>query len=186
MRRVGFAVSLAILLAPGVLASQGQESPEAAGRTVLEAMWRGDYLQAARATDPRNLRQTRQMFDSLLTHGQADYIAQRLFQLPDSASLLALDDAAFTAGLFRFQWLLRGGGEYMKTVVGIDIAGVAQGGRDTAHVVYRWRFPPDSLPLQSFAVQTVVRCGRLWCANMLAGFTGLVATLKAPMVPVGP
>jgi hypothetical protein len=186
MCRVGFAVSLAILLAPGVLTSQGQKSPEAAGRTVLEAMWRGDYLQAARATDPQNLRQTRQMFDSLLTHGQADYIAQRLFQLPDSASLLSLDDAAFTAGLFRFQWLLRGGGEYMKAVVGVDIAGVAQGGRDTAHVVFRWRFPPDSLPLQSYDVQTVVRCGKLWCANMLAGFTGLLATLKAPMIQVGP
>ncbi|MCA9764040.1 MAG: hypothetical protein KC544_13045 [Gemmatimonadetes bacterium] len=176
--------ALALVVLPLTLAAQGRETPEAAGRTVLEAIWRGNYLEAARATDPANLRQTRQLFDSVLTHGQATYVAQRLFQLPDSAALLALDDAAFTAGLFRFQWLLRRGGEYMKSVVGVDIAGVAQEGRDTAHVVYRWRFPPDSLPLQSYNVQTVVRCGELWCANALSGFRNILEILRAPGVQV--
>jgi len=162
----------------------GQETPEAAARTVLEAMWRGDYLTAARATDPRNLRQTREAFDSLLRHGQALYIAQRLFELPDSQAVIALDDAAFTAGLFRFQWMLRGFDQYMKSVTGVDIQGVVMRGTDSAHVVYRHMFPPDSLPLQSFQVQTVVRCGNLWCANMLGTFHAILSLLKAPMVPV--
>jgi hypothetical protein len=162
----------------------GQETPEAAARTVLEATWRGDYLTAARATDPRNLRQTREMFDSLLRHGQALYIAQRLFELPDSQSVIALDDAAFTAGLFRFQWMLRGFDQYMKSVTGVDIQGVVHRGADSAHVVYRHMFPPDSLPLQSFQVQTVVRCGSLWCANMLEPFHAILRLLKGPMVPV--
>lgn len=161
-----------------------QGTPEAAARTVLEAMRRGDYLTAARATDPKNLRQTREMFDSLLKYGQAKYIAQRLFQLPDSQAVIALDDAAFTAGLFRFQWLLQGGDQYMKAFTGVDIQGAVRRGTDSAHVVYRYLFPPDSLPMQSFRVQTVVRCGRLWCANMLTTFTGILEQLKAPMVPI--
>ncbi|MEI2718721.1 MAG: hypothetical protein V9E87_01055 [Gemmatimonadales bacterium] len=165
-------------------AAPGQSTPEAAARTVLEGMWRGDYLAAARATDPKNLRQTREMFDSLLKHGQAKYIAQRLFQLPDSQAVLALDDAAFTAGLFRFQWLLQGGDRYMKAYTGVDIQGTVRRGADSAHVVYRYMFPPDSLPMQSFRVQTVVRCGKLWCANMLTTFTGILELLKSPMVPV--
>ncbi len=185
-------IRVVILLAIGICRSSvahaqglaGQSTPEAAARTVLEGMWRGDYLAAARATDPKNLRQTRAMFDSLLKHGQAKYIAQRLFQLPDSQSVIALDDAAFTAGLFRFQWLLQGGDQYMKAFTGVDIQGVVRRGADSAHVVYRYRFPPDSLPMQSFRVQTVVRCGKLWCGNMLTTFTSILEQLKAPMVPI--
>lgn len=163
-----------------------QSTPEAAARTVLEAMRRGDYLTAARATGPKNLRQSREMFDSLLKHGQAKYIVQRLFQLRDSQALIALEDAAFTAGLFRLRWLLQGGDRYMQAFTGIDVQGAVRRGTDSAHVDYRYMFPPDSLPIQSFRVQTVVRCGKVWCANMLTTFTGTLELLKSPLVPVRP
>lgn len=161
-------------------------APESVAQAMLEAMRLGDYIGAVSRVHPARLRQTRQMFDSLLQHGQATYIAQRLFQLPDSQSLLALGDTAFAVGLFRFNFLLDGGDRYMKQYRGVETVATARQGRDTIHVIYRFVLPPDSLPLQSYNVQTMLRCGAGWCANMLGDFQGLYRALVAPMRRVGP
>ena len=163
-----------------------QATPEASARGNLEAIRQGDFLTAARMVHPVRLRATRLMFDSLLRNGQATYIAQRIFQLPDSQALLALDDARFTAGLFRFNFLLGGGDRYMAMYRGVEIAGTARQGRDTAHVVYRYTLPPDSLQLESYNVATQVRCPAGWCAGLLGGFHGLLRSLVAPMRQVQP
>lgn len=162
------------------------EPAEAAARRTLEAIRVGDYATAASYVHPARLRQTRQLFDSLLRHGQATYIAQRLFQLPDSSALLALGDTAFTAGLFRFNFMLGRGHEYMRTTRGVEIVATAPQGPDTAHVVYRYTFPADSLPLQSYTVQTMLRCGPKWCSNMLGDFRNLHRLLVEPMREVKP
>lgn len=156
----------------------GQPTPELAARTVLEAMWHGDYLTAARATGPRNLRQTREIFDSLGWNGRAGPIAELFFQPPDSQAVVAMDDVTFTAGLLRYLWLLRGSDRDAAIVKGVDIQGSVLRGSDTAHVVYRWIFPPDSLRVQSYEVQTVVRCGNAWCADMSPEVRTVVYLLK--------
>jgi hypothetical protein len=126
------------------------------------------------------------LFDSLLRHGQANYIAQRLFQLPDSQALLTLGDTAFTAGLFRFNFLLGRGNEFMRVTRGVETVATARQSDDTVHVVYRYTLPPDSLPMQSYTVQTMLRCGPTWCANMLGDFRGLHRLLVEPMRPAQP
>ncbi len=161
-------------------------SPEVAARVILEAIRTGDYVGAASRVHPRRLRENRQMFDSLMRNGQATYIAQRLFQLPDSQALLALGDTAFTAGLFRFNFLLGGGPDYMRSYRGVETVATARQGPDTAHVIFRYTFPPDSLPMQSFNVETMLRCGQTWCASMLGDFRGLHRLLVQPMRQVTP
>ncbi len=173
----------------GILAAQAlpsQATPEASARSSLEAIRSGDFLTAARLVHPARLRQTRIMFDSVIRNGQATYIAQRIFQLPDSQSLLALDDARFTAGLFRFNFLLSGGDRYMATYRGVEIVGTARQGADTAHIVYRYLLPPDSVQFESYNVSTEVRCPAGWCSGILGGFHGLLHSLVAPMRQVYP
>jgi hypothetical protein len=161
-------------------------TPEAAAQHSLEALRVGDYLGAARAVHPARLRQTRIRFDTLLRSGQATYIAQRIFQLPDTQALLALDDAAFTAGLFRFGWMLDGEDQRMRKFRGVEIVGSVRQGRDTAHVVYRFTLPSDSLPLQSYNVTTLLRCGTGWCGSMLGDLRSLYRLLAEPMRRVAP
>ena len=120
------------------------------------------------------------MFDSLLRGGQATYIAQRLFQLPDSQALVRLDDVAFSTGLFRFAYMLGRSDQRMRQFRGVEIVGSLKQGTDTAHVIYRYALPPDSLPIQSYLVQTMLRCGAGWCANMLGDFRELHRLLTEP------
>jgi hypothetical protein len=94
-----------------------------------------ETILAEEQRDPSRLRETRQMFDSLLRLGQAGYIAQRLFQAPDSQALLALSDTAFTAGLFPFSFLLGGGDVVMRMYRGVETVGSARHGKDTVHVM---------------------------------------------------
>jgi len=176
-------LGLACGLTPG-LPAQGAPSPEAAARAFLEAWRVGDHLAAARLTDPRELRRNRLLFDSLLTHGQASYVAKRLFELPDSAALLALDDVAFSAGLDRFESLLSGAQQPRGQVTGIELAGVLLQGSDTAHAVYRWQYEASQPAMRTFRALTLVRCGTHWCVNVLRDFGGLARLLAEPMVPV--
>lgn len=186
MRLLTCYVGLCVSTQLGAQTRDAPATPEIAARRSLEALRVGDYLGAARSVHPERLRQTRVLFDSLLRSGKASYIAQRIFQLPDSQALLALDDAAFTAGLFRFGWMLDGGDQSMRQFRGVEIVGTARQGRDTAHVVYRYTVPPDSLPLQSYNVRTLLRCGAGWCANMLGDMRSLYRLLAEPMRRVGP
>ena len=71
-----------------------------------------------------------------------------------------------------FQNGLRGAADYFAAVRGVDIIGTLPQGADTAHVVYRWRFPSDSLPLRSYQVETLVRCPVGWCAKMAGDYRG--------------
>jgi hypothetical protein len=158
-------------------AARSYASPEGAARVVLEATIAGDYLTVARSTDPAELRRTRAAFDSLLRADSAGYVAQRLFRLGSAAELRRLSDVEFTAGLMRFQLELRGAREYFVAVRGVDVVGTLPQGRDTAHVVYRWRFPPDSLPLRSYQVQTLVRCAAGWCGHMAGDYRELLQLL---------
>ena len=182
------ALSLVLLAASpvGAQARVVPVTPEGAARSILEAIRVGDYAGAASGVHPARLRQTRQLFDSLLQHGQATYIAQRLFQLPDSQTLLALGDTAFTAGLFRFNFLLSSGDQYMRMYRGVETVATARQGADTVHVIYRYAVPVDSLPLQSYNVETMLRCGSGWCASMLGDFRGLHRSLVTAMRRIGP
>jgi hypothetical protein len=121
-------------------------------------------------------------FDSLLQVDTVNYLARRLFRLETTGQLRQLSDAEFTAGLMRFQQGIRGANDYFAAVRGIDIIGTLRQGVDTAHVVYRWRFPPDSLPLRSYQVETLVRCSAGWCGQMAGDYRGLIDVLKQPMV----
>jgi hypothetical protein len=185
MRVIALCVVLCLSSRAGAQRRDGASTPEAAARLSIEALRVGDYASAARAVHPARLRQTRVLFDSLLRNGQAAYIAQRIFQLPDSQALLALDDAAFTAGLFRFGWMLDGWDQQMRKFRGVDIVGAVRRGRGSAHVVYRYTLPPDSLPLQSFNVQTMLRCESGWCTNMLGDVHSLYRLLAQPMRRTG-
>ena len=185
-RALTLSVVLSLASTVGAQGRVNPASPESVARAMLEAVRLGDYVGAVSRVHPARLRQTRQMFDSLLQHGQATYIAQRLFQLPDSQSLMALGDTAFAAGVFRFNYLLDGGDRYMRMYRGVETVATARQGGDTVHVIYRYVLSRDSLPLQSYNVQTMLRCGVGWCANMLGDFTGLYRALVAPMRRIGP
>lgn len=158
--------------------------PEEVALLKLHALIRGDYLAVAQRTDPDELSRTRAMFDSLLKADTENYIARRLFRRDSTAHLDRLSDAEFTAALMRFQHGLRGSSEYFAAVRGVDIVGSLPQGRDTVHVVYRWQFPPDSLPLRSYQVETLVRCAEKWCGQMAGDYRQLVDLLKQPMVRV--
>ena len=93
-----------------------------------------------------------------------------------------MSDAEFTAALLRFQLELRGARQYFAVVQGVDVVGALPQGPDTTHVVYRWIFPGDSLPLRTYQVETLVRCGREWCGHMAGNYRGLLDLLKQPMV----
>lgn len=185
MRRFALcALTLVVGVAAPNLTAQGAPTPEAAARSFLEAWRVGDHLTAARMTDPQELRRNRLLFDSLLTHGQAGYIASRLFELPDSAALLALDDVAFSAGLDRFEDQTGGGRDFRVVVTGVEHVGILRQGPDTAHAVYRWLYLPTVPPMRTFRALTLVRCGESWCVNVLRDFGGLARLLAAPMVSV--
>lgn len=164
--------------------AQRAENPDAAARRGLEAMRRLDYDSYARMTDPVELRRNKALFDSLIRADTANYLAKRFFRRDSSAHLLRMSDAEFTAGLMRFQFGLRGSSAFFKDVRGIDIIGSLMQGRDTAHIIYRWKFPPDSLPIRSYSVHTVVRCGPQWCSHMAGDYRQMADLLKQPMVPV--
>ena len=170
---------------PAATEPPGSLPPEDVARLTLRAMIRGDYLAIARRTDPAELQRTRAAFEPLIRTDSSHYIAQRLFRLETTDQLRALSDAEFTAGLMRFQLGLRGAREYFAVVQGVDVAGTVRQGPDTAHVVYRWQFPPDSAPLRSYQVETLVRCATGWCRQMAGDYAGLIQLLQEPMVPVG-
>lgn len=186
MRLTWFVGFLALAVSASVHAQTRPEqaTPQGAARLHLESLRRGEYLTAARTTHPARLRSNRQLFDSLLHHGKATYLAQRIFSLPDSAALVALDDAAFTAGLFQFWYMQDRRGPLSVEYRDIDVNIVTAPRRDSAQVVYRWLVHPDSFPLQSFNVQTMVRCGTAWCAALMGDYRNLARLLAEPMVPI--
>lgn len=178
---------LSLLLVLGTpLSAQQSATPdpaETAARKMLEAFAAQDFKAAASLVDPRELHRTRVAFEPILAHDSVNYIAQRLFRLDSTAQLLRMRDVEFNARLDEFQVGISGQRAQLAIIRGVDILGSVRRGNDTTLVIYRWRFPADSIPLRSASVQTMVRCPSGWCANMLADFSGLIKLLLEPMVP---
>jgi len=82
--------------------------------------------------------------------------------------------------------LLIGRDNYEAMYRGVENVGTARQGPDTAHVVYRYLLPPDSLPLQSYDIDTEIRCAGGWCSSMLGDYRGLLRSLVAPLRQVYP
>lgn len=184
-RALCLAVALSIGVTDSSLLAQVpvvSDSAVLVARRQLDAIRTGDYLSAARVTDPAELRRTRVSFDGLLAADTTNYIAQRLFRLKSTEELKLLSDEAFTAGLMAFQLGISRRPEYYQSLRGVDVSGSVPVGRDTVLVVYQWRLPPDSIPIRGFNVATVIRCPRGWCVAMAGDYSNLVRLLKEPMV----
>lgn len=160
--------------------------PEGTARFILEAMAGGDFLLAAEHTEPSELRRNRLAFDSLLSADSTNYLALRIFDIPSKAQLLRISDAEFTARLFTFQTLLRTDRSFLANVRGAQTLGFVSRGEDTAHVVFRWRLPRDSVQLRSADVFTMVRSGGRWWAQTMGNYSGIIQVLQEPMVRVPP
>jgi hypothetical protein len=156
--------------------------PEGTARLFLEALAAQQFLLAAQLTDPAELRRNRLAFDSLLAADTTNYLSRRIFRVDSVAQLRRMSDAEFSARLMSFTNMMRP--SFATTVMGADVIGSVLQGADTAHVVYKWRFPSDSLPMRSVQANTMVRSNGRWWAQMLGDYRPLVALLKEPMVPV--
>lgn len=158
--------------------------PEGTARLFLEALAAQEFMVAALLTDPAELRRDRLAFDSLLVADTANYLSRRIFRVDSVAQLRRMSDAEFSAHLETFTSLLRADPAYWANVRGAEVIGSVRQGADTAHVVYRWRFPSDSLPMRSTQATTMIRSGGRWWAQMLSNYRPLIALLKEPLVPI--
>ena len=173
-------------LTRAIIRCSGWRAPEfdleGTARLFLEALAAQEFLVAAQLTDPTELRRNRLAFDSLLAADTANYLSRRIFRVDSVAQLRRMSDAEFSARLMSFTNMMRP--SFATTVMGADVIGSVVQGADTAHVVYKWRFPSDSLPMRSVQATTMVRSNGRWWAQMLGDYRPLVALLKEPMVPI--
>ena len=159
--------------------------PEGTARVFLEAIAAQQFLLAAQLTDPAELQRNRLSFDSLLAADTTNYLSRRILRIDSVAELRRMSDAEFTARLQTFAGLLQTHPSFWASVRGAAVIGSVRQGSDTVHVVYKWRFAIDSLPMRSPSVTTMIRSNGRWWAQMLGDYRGLIALLKEPMVPVG-
>ena len=181
LRRCSLTLLLAFVGAPTVAAAQASpaDSATAAAREILWAMVRKDYLWVSQRTDLADLRRTRLSFDSLLARDSSHYVSLKVFGADSAAQLRGLSDAEFTARLLSF-WLPASGNDaQFANIRNLDVAGAVRRGSDTTLVVYRWQYVGEN-QFRSDRVQPMVRCGRDWCAQLIANFSGLLSMLRPP------
>ncbi|MGQ0765213.1 MAG: hypothetical protein ACT4OZ_06055 [Gemmatimonadota bacterium] len=162
-------------------ATHAQGSDTAATEVVrryLEAVRSQNWIGCALLTHPDELSRIRRDFLPVFARDSSGQMARRLLGVPTQLRIESLDSVDFAARLFANFVAESAPGTAYAVFQNPEIPGSFPLGSDSSIVVYRFRLPPDSLPLRSWQTKLVRRYGREWRIDMIADFSGLLRLMR--------